>query len=80
MPILDDSVIAEAVQHARVLGCPPTGRRCSFVPRTPEAALEALIADGWCHVGSIIDVRRYSPACDVWFRVDTGEVRREPIV
>jgi hypothetical protein len=73
-PILDEQTIAAAMQRARVLGCPPTGRRCSFVPRTPEVALETLTAEGWCHVGSIIDVRRYGPEWDVWFHVDRGEV------
>jgi hypothetical protein len=75
VPILDDTTIATAMHQARVLGCPPTGRRCSFVPRTPEAALETLTPDGWSHIATIIDVRSYGLSWDIWFQVDSGEVR-----
>jgi hypothetical protein len=42
--------------------------------RTPEAALETLMR-GWCHIGSITEVRSYGFTSDVWFHVDSAEVR-----
>jgi hypothetical protein len=47
------------------------------VPRTVEAALATLTADGWCRIGSILDVRSYGLSRDVHYNVDMGEVRLE---
>ena len=77
VPILTTNVIAEAMRQGKRLGCPPDGKRCSSVPRSAEDALATLQADGWCRIGSIMDVRRYGPAWDVLFNVDSGHVRLE---
>jgi hypothetical protein len=76
-PILTNDVIAEAMRRARSIGCPPEGKRCSSAPRSAEGALATLEADGWCRIGSLIDVRSYGPTWDALFNVDSAEVRIE---
>lgn len=76
-PILSESLIHQLMQQARVLGCPPTGRRCSSVPRRVDMALQTLDAHGWCRIGSLTDVRSHGPSWDVIFQVDRGELRLE---
>jgi hypothetical protein len=70
-------VIGEAMRRAKVLGCPPSGRCCSNVPRAVEDALSTLTPAGWCRIGSILDVRSYGPSWDVLFHVDSGDVHLE---
>jgi hypothetical protein len=68
-------VIAEALKRAKVLGCPPEGRRCAVWPAQVASALETLTPDGWCMIGGVEDARAHGPIWRAWFHVDTGEVR-----
>jgi hypothetical protein len=77
VPMLSESVIADALKRARVLGCPPEGRRCAFWPTQVASALETLTADGWCVTGGVEDARAHGPIWKAWFHVDSGEVRLE---
>jgi len=77
VPILTDVVIAEALKQARVLGCPPDGRRCAVWPAQVSSALGTLTPDGWCVIGGVEDARAHGPIWKAWFQVDAGEVRLE---
>jgi hypothetical protein len=75
--MLTDAVIADALKQARVIGCPPKGRRCAVWPAKVTSALETLTSDGWCAIGGVEDARAHGPIWRALFHVDTGEVRLE---
>ena len=77
VPMLSESVIADALKQAKVQGCPPDGRRCTVWPAQVPRALETLTADGWCEIGGVEDARAHGPIWRALFHVDTGDVRLE---
>lgn len=77
IPMLTEAVIAAALKQARVLGCPPEGRRCAAWPAQVTSALAKLTPDGWCVIGGVEDARAHGPIWRALFHVDTGEVRLE---
>lgn len=77
IPMLSDSVIADALKQAKVIGCPPDGRRCAIWPAQVASALGTLTPAGWCVIGGVEDARAHGPIWRAWFHVDTGDVRLE---
>lgn len=75
--MLSDAVIADALKQAKVLGCPPDGRRCVAWSSQVTSALDSLTPDGWCVIGGVEDARAHGPIWRAWLHVDSGEVRIE---
>ena len=83
-PILTDVLIDRVMREQRQQLRPPSGWGYAPWPLRAEQALETLTAEGWCRLGwiergnhrRIMQPVRYQ----VWWQVDTGEVRveREP--
>lgn len=75
--MLSESVIANALKQAKVLGCPLYGRRCAVWPPQVANALGTLTPHGWCVIGGVEGARVHGPIWRAWFHVDTGEMRLE---
>lgn len=82
IPMLSESVIDEALKQAKVLGCPPDGRRCAVWSSQVTSALETLTPDGWCVIGGVEDARAHGPIWKAWFHSARGRSAptcREPV-
>ncbi|MCA9861903.1 MAG: hypothetical protein KC432_02735 [Thermomicrobiales bacterium] len=79
-PILTDALIAAILLEQRRELRPPSGWGYAAWPFRAEAALATLTPDGWCQVGWLerSNHRRvqHPPRIQIWWQVDTGEVRR----
>jgi len=80
-PVLTDTLIADLLLKQRQELRPPSGWGYAAWPFRAEAALATLTPAGWCHVGWIErgNHRRvkHPTRYQIWWQVDTGEVRRE---
>jgi hypothetical protein len=79
VPILTNDVIAEAMQRARLLVCPPDGKRCACWSSSAESALATLSADGCGTIGLLIDMTSHGHTWDMRFNVDSGEERLDRV-
>ena len=73
-PILSDEAIDDALQRAERDVCAPGDPRCDGFAFAVEDALRTLTPAGWRRVGWVAG-RGGRDDWDVWFDVDTGEVR-----
>src|SRR3712207_8499206 len=80
-PVLTDTLIADLLLKQRQELRPPSGCGYAAWPFRAEAALATLTPEGWCHIGWIErgNHRRvkHPTRSQIWWQVDTGEVRRE---
>lgn len=79
-PILTDALIAAILLEQRRELRPPSGWGYAAWPLRAEAALATLTPEGWCNVGWLerSNHRRvqHPLRLQIWWQVDTGEVRR----
>ncbi|MFT4038125.1 MAG: hypothetical protein QM692_08110 [Thermomicrobiales bacterium] len=80
-PILTDALIDLLLQEQRRQLCPPSGWGVAAWPLRAGAALATLTPDGWCHIGWLERISQIKVSAalrhQVWWHVDTGEVRVE---